>query len=108
MKELLPPPGYIDLSEFYLCGFLPADKIHWILYFFCTRDVTVIEERPQILCNVLLHHLVQESSEFYLRIRNHKDKIRLCLYTQMAEKLIHGVVSTNCAVISCIVIILLF
>jgi len=27
--------------------------------------------------------LVQESSEFYLWVRNHKDKIRLGLYTQV-------------------------
>jgi len=28
MKELFHHP---DLSEFYLCGFLPTDKIHWTL-----------------------------------------------------------------------------
>jgi len=40
--------------------------------------------------------LVQESSEFYLWIRNHKDKIRLGLNTQVVEKLLHGVVSNTC------------
>jgi len=40
--------------------------------------------------------LVQESSEFYLWVRNHKDKIRFGLYKQVVEKRLLGVVSTTC------------
>jgi len=45
---------------------------------------------------VLVLSLVQESSEFFLWVRNHKDKIRLGLYTQVVEKLLCRVISTTC------------
>jgi len=34
--------------------------------------------------------------EFYLLVRNHKDKISLGLYTQVVEKRLFGVVSATC------------
>jgi len=48
-----------------------------------------------IVCVHLLCDL-KAKNKFYLWVRNHKDKIRLGLYIQVMEKLLHGVVSTTC------------
>jgi len=29
MKRSFPPPEFIYLNDFYLCGFFPTDKIYW-------------------------------------------------------------------------------